>query len=105
MSLRVVALSSSDLCNQGHGEHQDTEYHSCLTPLLVKLAFSNSRSLRTLERIWRKKTFPFVKDQLKSALNKLGINKPVGPNRILPQMLRELSDGIMRLLLITFERL
>lgn len=60
----VVAVSFSDLSNQGHGEDQGTEYHSCLTPLLVKLPFRNTRSLRTLRRVWRKKTLPFVKDQL-----------------------------------------
>lgn len=62
--MRIVAVSSSDLCNQGHGEDQGTEYHSCLTPLLVKLPFRNPRSLRTLRRVWRKKTLPFVNDQL-----------------------------------------
>lgn len=72
--------------------------------MLVKLAFRNARSLRPLGKVRRKKTLLLVEDQLSVHLNKLDINKSVGPSSMHPEMLRELSDVIVRPLWIIFER-
>lgn len=72
--------------------------------MLVKLAFRNARSLRPLGKVRRKKTLLLVEDQLSVHLNKLDINKSVEPSSMHPEMLRELSDVIVRPLWIIFER-
>jgi len=43
-------------------------------------------------------------DQVREDLSKLGIHKPMGPDRMCPRVLRELADVIVRPLAITFDQ-
>lgn len=57
-------------------------------------------------KVWNKEDLPSVeKDQPREHLNKLNTYNSVRPDRLHPQVLRELADTIAKVFLTIFERL
>lgn len=75
--------------------------------LLVRLAFKNLGPLRARpEKVRNKDSLPLVEeDQVKEHLNKLDIQKSIGPDRMHLHLLMELANVTVRpLLIIIFEK-
>lgn len=57
-----------------------------------------------MEKVWCKEDVPLVEeDQVRESLSKLDIHQSMGPDRMHPQVLREIANVIMRPLLIIFD--
>lgn len=58
-----------------------------------------------MEKVWCKEDVPLVEeDQVRESLSKLDIHQSMGPDRMHPQVLREIANVIMRPLLIIFDQ-
>lgn len=71
--------------------------------LLMRLVFRNPMPLRPCGKVQIKEN-SVEKNQAIEHLGKVGTDKLMGPQRKCPEVLRELVDGIVRLILIIFER-
>lgn len=71
----------------------------------AKASPQQSQALEARETVWRKEELPFVKeDWVRDHIEKLDTHKLKGPDRMWPQMVRELPDAIAKPFSIIFER-
>ncbi|GAB0177898.1 mitochondrial enolase superfamily member 1 [Grus japonensis] len=75
-----------------------------LSVFTSKTGLQESQVLETKGKDWSKKDVPLIEeDQIREYLSNMDTHKPMGPDGIHPQVLRELADVIVRLLSIIFD--